>query len=183
MATGTNGIATKTDCNNLINYSFLSDSVLCPTKKEIDACTGLSTPSSYSSNQLVKYADITKNTSKTVTVTITEHIGGYTYLDSVRTYSIDASGNHTSRGEVTKMSGQDGTYTATFNITTPTGKNTDYLRIYCGTLGRNRTIKYKDDAYQTTWTSKYGLTATFNFPNIPYSKWWNIVKNIYIDIS
>lgn len=183
MATGTDRIATKTDCNNLINYSFPSDSVQCPTKKEIDACTGLSTPSSYSSNQLVKYSDITSSTTKTIKVTITEHIGGSTYLDYVTTYSVDTSNNVTKRGEITNLPAQSGTYTDNFYIATPTGKNIDYLRVTCGELGGDRTIKYKDDAYQTIWVSKTGKRVTFNFTNIPYSKWWNIVENIYIDIS
>lgn len=58
MARNTNGIATKSDCNNIIANVFNSELTKCPTKQEILNTGKLSISSNYANNQLVKYQDI-----------------------------------------------------------------------------------------------------------------------------
>lgn len=60
MATATNGIATRANCNTIASGSFSTslDLTKCPTKAEIIATGKLKVSGSYANNQCVRYSDI-----------------------------------------------------------------------------------------------------------------------------
>lgn len=58
MATSTNGIATRSDCNTIQAGAFSQDLNKCPTRAEIIATGVLSVNGSYAENQEVRFSDI-----------------------------------------------------------------------------------------------------------------------------
>ena len=153
MATGTNGIATRGDCNNIIKYSFSGDLTKCPTKSEINATRGLVVDSEvgYESNQLVKYVDI-DSTKFTVNLVLTTSITGGASLNKIEFYYKNSSGTRTSSGSYTRSSDiPTGSETkASCSLFCPEGSSTYTLSVYVGKFGSNREIRYKDDYSQTT---------------------------------
>lgn len=78
MATETNGIATRGDCNGIASGSFADDLTRCPTLAEILATGKLKlNGGSYANNQCVKYSDLAANYQLSVNpTTYTAVIGG-----------------------------------------------------------------------------------------------------------
>ena len=58
MATGENGIATRTDCNGIVSGAFSSDLKKCPTYSEIIATNLFTVTGSWEDDQLVVYSYI-----------------------------------------------------------------------------------------------------------------------------
>lgn len=184
MATGTNGIATMGDCNKIMNYSFDSNSSsTCPTKKQINACSGLSVSGgSYSDNQLVKYENISSVTSKTFTISIQNTMNIVTEPDRLIIYSKTSGGTLTERlnfdpGSISKNS--TNTYTKT--ITTPSGVSTSTFSYEISTLSSNRLVRYSFDG--KNWSEGIRGKVIIEHSDTNYQLWWNTNNKIYFKIS
>lgn len=184
MATGTNGIATMGDCNKIMNYSFDSNyDSTCPTKKQINACSGLNVSGgSYSDNQLVKYENISSVTSKTFTISIQNTMDIVTEPDYLIIYSKTSGGTLTERlnfdpGKISKNS--TNTYIET--ITTPSGVSASTFSYKFGNFSTSRTIRYSFDG--KNWSTGINDHVIIEHSSTNYQLWWNTNNTIYFKIS
>lgn len=183
MATGTNGIATMGDCNEIMNYSFDSDyDSTCPTKEQINACSGLSVSGDYIDNQLVKYEDISPVTSKTFTISIQNNTGAVTEPDYLIIYSKTSGGTLTERlnfdpGSISKNT------TKTYNktITTPSGVSASTFSYKIGNFSSYRTVSYSFDG--KNWSTGIDSNIITEHSSTNYQLWWNTNNKIYFRIS
>lgn len=120
MATGTNGIATRGDCNTIRPGAFASDLNKCPTRAEIIATSVLSVNGSYAQNQLVRFSDIV-SASTSIRVEPTNYSMGSTAGQFTITVYADAawvlSSYPTSYASVNITSGGAGSTTVTVTVT------------------------------------------------------------------
>lgn len=192
MATGTNGIATGNDLNNLIYYSYPSISTRCPTKTEILANPQFTLKSSapyYSPNQCVKYSDIQVSYTKTFTFYITEGIGGKAYTEYCRVYYTTNGGSSWTQAGSTSIGNTDGSKTVTVTATFPsyflssTNSTSYFIGFQCGGLSGKRDWKYRTNL-DSTWSS-FGSEATsfrVYHTGVAPGYIFNMVNSVYFHI-
>lgn len=181
MATGTNGIATKADCNSKYVYAFSSgDLTQCPTRQEIENA-GFDSLSSkgYSTNQLVKTSDVTIS-AKTIKITLSNSLASKASLEKITVY-LDGVSKWTKNFDGVSKNSSISWSDVTAPV--PPISKSSILRIVVEKAGADRTWWYADNVNQRTW-KKWSADDIFDTAVISdYAKWFVNGNHIRIHIG